>query len=135
VNVVLGTHVQQRYQVFSWVGKDPDGNLRIKNHVISSNHYGGTAKESADGVLLAKELCYFDDPGGTVGKIPGISDNGGGGAIQNTQPLMGQNGASVTGNCLLQKTNHSNGHVFGYLMGMGSGSDHSGGCCTFGDNS
>ena len=99
-------------QVFSWVGKDPSGHLRIKNHVISSNHSGGTAQESADGLLLAKkELCYFDDPGETVGIISATSDTGGGGAIQNSHPLMVQNGAmtsdSVRGNCLLHGGNKS----------------------------
>ena len=70
--IVVGTHVQQcnifivksqRMRSLCFLGQEriPMVNF-IKNQVISSNHSGGTAQESDDGVLLAKkELFYFGD--------------------------------------------------------------------------
>ncbi len=100
-----------------------------KNQVISSNHSGGTAQESDDGVLLAKkELSIL------VIYIRNQRHR-----LQNIHPLMVQNGAMtsdrVTGNCLLHGGNKSfewaRVRIFG---GQGIGFRTFCKCCTFGGN-
>ncbi len=97
-------------QVYSWPGRNQNGELQIKIHVVSSNHSGDTAQESADAVKHARDdFCSFDGPDETIDIISATSDTGGGGAIQHIHPKMITNGAmtsdSVTGNCLLHGVN------------------------------
>ena len=67
----------------SWVAKGDFG-LKIKSHVISTNHTGGTARATALGVQKAwNNFTAFDDPSESIELKNLTGDTGGGGAVQN----------------------------------------------------